>query len=76
MSGLNGIILEGRIYEGVRCDNPNPCMECDLGEMCDTYNFEDFCNDYSQGGCFRFSQELTDKLNNNGIQQKVTSAGL
>ena len=77
MNGLNGIIVDGKVYEIVKSYN---CSDCGLLEKCtkDAETFEAICYILSNKSrsIFRFSQNLTDKLNGNGIQQEDTSAGL
>lgn len=59
MNGLNGIIVSGKVYEAVKgsecdecdCDNDaRACLKCN--HICQLWE----C-------VFRFSQELTDKIN-------------
>lgn len=61
MNELNGIILNGKVYEA---GGDGPCSECAFDKdvkMCDYIC--DLCREFH---CiFRFSKELTDKLNNN-----------
>lgn len=59
MNGHNGIIIDSKVYEPVKdgdcgdCDLNNDLFRCSCAkEMC-----------YSWDCAFRFSQELTDKLN-------------
>lgn len=60
---LNGIVLNGKFYRAVRGE----CKDCDL-RCGEAPIFNDLCNyfeDYkiNQAIIFRYSQELTDKLN-------------
>lgn len=75
MNGLNGIIKDGRIYVATE-DNThsclNSCLECDLIGEWGECPCRDFCFEQGRDNIFCFSQELTDKLNTNGIQQKDT----
>lgn len=63
MSGLNGIIKDGKVYEVVKKDNGNPCIGCALTDDCGIYSIIDFCMYQGNSTHFRYSQELTDKLN-------------
>lgn len=58
---MNGVIINGAVYEAHQEDEPGLCRGCDLridGVDC---HCTDLCIDWE---CiFRFSQELTDKLN-------------
>ena len=69
MDGLNGIILNGKVYETIDTDLKTPfCNFCDIKEFCDKqywdYNVY-ICHGLSEDDpiYFRFSQTLTDKLN-------------
>lgn len=75
MNGLNGIIIDGKVYYAID-DSTFSWIKCDLiGEdgkcLC-----RDFCFVQGRTNIFRFSQSLTDKLNSDGNQQEDTSAGL
>lgn len=66
MSGLNGIIISGKVYEVVPY-SLNECGKCDLKKECDQIS-RDYCLVDKLFGCkdmriFRFSQSLTDKIN-------------
>ncbi|MDE7402775.1 MAG: hypothetical protein K2M87_05125 [Muribaculaceae bacterium] len=77
MNGLNGIIISGKIYEAVwTTERSFDCHQCHLNEICYDHA-HDFCNDFvkvvddpkqreDSFPYFRFSQELTDKINSNG----------
>ncbi len=56
---MNGIILNGKVYEVVPASD---CKTCDFDK--DVKNCDSFCNACAEWDCaFRFSQTLTDKLN-------------
>lgn len=73
---LNGIMLKGKYYEAVP-KTENGCADCSLRDNCgrimadlclsvaiklsDTY-----CHNALKPVIFRFSQSITDKINNNG----------
>lgn len=61
MNGLNGIIIDGAVYELSVNTNPEECERCALNKdnRCNAPHWLD-CN------CIvlHFSPELTDKLNN------------
>lgn len=65
MEKINGIIVNGKIYEAVECNKKSPCDICDLQRECSLsdYNVEFLCS-YVIGddNIFRYSPELTDKL--------------
>lgn len=65
MNGLNGIIIDGKIYVATE-DNKSSCLKCDLIGERGECPCRDFC--FGQGRCniFRYSQELTDKINRKG----------
>ena len=80
MNGLNGIIIDGVVYE-VTPKGSYHCSDCSLFEQChDGLTLYDICNAFrdrtKMQTIFRFSQSLTDKINGNGIQQEDSSAGL
>lgn len=67
---MNGIIIDGKVYEAVSSTKHSYCSACDMNEVCKAHAY-DFCNDcskifdtYIDDPCwhFRFSQELTDKI--------------
>ena len=62
MNGINGIILDGKVYEATE-GKEYSCMTCDLIDDESDCVCRDFC--FNQGRCnvFRFSQSLTDKIN-------------
>ena len=63
MNGINGIIIDGKVYEVVGKDNANPCDGCSLTDDCGIYGIIDFCMFHGNSTHFRYSQSLTDKLN-------------
>ena len=61
MNGINGIIVDGAVYEL----DPNhiSCAECDLNGECFTRSLETACLEIKDGdGIFKLSQTLTNKL--------------
>ena len=72
MNGLNGIIIDGKVYEAV-LDDTDSCDECTFVDnkigCCRKSYCVSFIPSYGKSPyIFRFSQTLTDKLNGNGIQ--------
>ncbi len=64
MNGLNAIVVDGKVYEAVEIKDQNPCISCDLEEICLQKSLETECQHIlGSYKCFIFSQELTDKLN-------------
>lgn len=70
---MNGIIIDGKVYEAVPTVGYSVCAACDLSEVCDA-RAHDICNDcskifdtYIDDPCwhFRFSQSLTNKISKN-----------
>ena len=70
---MNGIIIDGKVYEAMPTVCYSVCAACDLSEVCDAHA-HDICNDcskifdtYIDDPCwhFRFSQSLTDKISKN-----------
>lgn len=63
---LNGIVLNGKFYEAVKCNEVSPCRSCALRNECDEFDYEhhtkDFCIENLGDLHFRYSPELTDKL--------------
>lgn len=71
MDNINGIVLQGKFYEAISTVRYSCCKDCDLSEVCQEHAY-DFCNDCGKifdtyiddaNWHFRFSQELTDKIN-------------
>lgn len=64
MNGLNGIIIRGKVYETVGKGQHN-CSDCALYDHCKAKGCNTVaCDVFGYGNyIFRFSQELTDKLN-------------
>lgn len=64
MNGINGIIVDGAVYEANPEDSLGTCTGCDL-KPADNIGcpYAETCIDW--GSVFRFSQSLTDKLNDN-----------
>ena len=63
---MNGIIIDGKVYEVVPY-SLNSCDKCALKKECDQIT-GDYCLVDKMFGCngmrvFRYSQSLTDKLN-------------
>lgn len=64
MNGLNGIIISGKVYESVLTGNEITCSKCELKSKCDNIESWDVCGVvFGNDSHFRYSQELTDKLN-------------
>lgn len=64
MNGLYGIIISGKVYEAVETGNEITCSNCELKGKCDNIESWDACEEvFGLDSHFRFSQELTDKLN-------------
>lgn len=65
MNNLYGLIIDGKVYklsEGgcLKCDLfRSTVMQCAVKEVCTSM----FYPNLEKGNCFRFSQELTDKIN-------------
>ena len=59
---MNGIIIDGKVYEAKPEYNAGSCMNCDL-KTADKFGCPcaDMCIDWES--IFRYSQSLTDKLN-------------
>ena len=63
---MNGIIIDGKIYEAVRCDSAIQCKTCCFNREfgCDCHPCEIMpCRLFDYIYNFRYSQSLTDKLN-------------
>ena len=60
---MNGIIIDGKVYEAVEKENGNPCLDCALSDMCGIIAIDDLCITLGKRIYFRYSQSLTDKLN-------------
>ena len=68
---MNGLIIDGKVYEAVAQDMQF-CCECDLYDKCCSWG-EDHekyhgmllasCLAFGKENIFRYSQSLTDKLN-------------
>ena len=64
MKGINGIIILGKVYEAVDSESNIPCQICELRCKCVKHDLRDACcNVFESNTYFRFSQTLTDKLN-------------
>lgn len=63
MEELNAIVVAGKVYKIVEKDNANPCIGCALTDDCGIYGIIDFCMAQGNSTHFRYSQSLTDKLN-------------
>lgn len=62
MNGINGIIIDGKFY--VIESAETPCIDCDLKQECSHGMLVGrICSVIDDGERFRFSQELTDKIN-------------
>lgn len=65
MEEINGIIIEGKVYEAVPKGSYH-CSDCDLREQCDCELDEACLNlgfHLDTNIVFRYSQPLTDKIN-------------
>ncbi|MDE7180078.1 MAG: hypothetical protein K2N88_02635 [Muribaculaceae bacterium] len=64
MNGLNGIIVDGKVYEAVD-RGAFSCKGCDLYKRCHTnVRYASACIAFGYDRyIFRFSQSLTDKIN-------------
>ena len=61
---MNGIIIDDEVYEAYPEYIAGSCKNCDLKNKSVLCCSGDLCGDWR---CiFRYSQSLTDKLNNNG----------
>ncbi len=59
MEKINGIIVDGKIYEGIKGECGKQCSFYNDGYCCQM--FREFCQ--SEDCHFRYSQELTEKIN-------------
>lgn len=62
MNELNGIIFCGKVYEAADGEG-HSCLTCDLIDDAGDCICRDFCFNQGRNNIFRFSQELTDKIN-------------
>lgn len=62
MEKINGIIVEDKAYNAVKGECGKHCSFYNDGYSC--HEFMEFCK--SEDCYFRYSQELTDKINGNG----------
>ena len=67
---MNGIIIDGKVYEAVPTISYSDCTTCDLNEVCEAHA-HDICNDCAKVfdtniddayWHFCYSQELSDKI--------------
>lgn len=69
MEKLSAIVLDGKVYEAVRRGSYH-CSECDLYQECKKapadYGRLCLASILSERVIFRYSQSITDKLNNYG----------
>lgn len=63
MNEINAIIIDGKVYEAVEKGIGKRCFDCDLKEWCATSVQCNYCHSIDDNTYFRYSQELTDKLN-------------
>lgn len=61
MNGINGIIIDGKVYVATE-DNKQSCLKCDLIEEDGGCICGGFCLSMGYSNIFRYSRELTDKL--------------
>lgn len=62
MKKINGIIADGKIYAAEETDE-HSCLKCDLIEEDGGCPCRDYCFNLGRNNIFRYSPELTDKLN-------------
>ena len=63
MEKLNGIIIDGKVYETVEVERA-VCDHCDLKDKCNQSSAFEYCIEIlGAREIFRYSQSLTDKLN-------------
>lgn len=62
MKRINGIIADGKIYAAEETDE-HSCLKCDLIEEDSKCAHSRFCIRLGADNIFRYSPELTDKLN-------------
>lgn len=62
MEKINGIILEGKVYVAAK-DDKQSCLKCDLIEDDGKCAHHRFCIRLGADNIFRYSPELTDKIN-------------
>lgn len=62
MKKINGIIADGKIYAAEET-NEHSCLKCDLIEEDGKCAHHRFCIRLGVDNIFRYSPELTDKLN-------------
>lgn len=62
MNGLYGIIVDGKVYEALSTENYS-CLDCDLIKNMGECGCLDLGFELGRNNIFRYSQELTDKLN-------------
>ena len=62
MSGFKGIIIDGKVYEAI-LKGLNNCSDCALYGRC-SHGYARGCDAFGyESYYFRFSQSLTDKIN-------------
>lgn len=64
---MNGIILDGKVYEAIKRGSRH-CSDCDLFSYCNRYTSitcSNLTKDTGERSIFRYSQILTDKINEN-----------
>lgn len=65
MEKINGIIIDGKVYEAIKTDEQS-CLKCDLIEEDGGCPCRDYCFYLGRYNIFRYSPELTDKLKRDG----------
>lgn len=61
---MNGIIIDGKIYEALDAGDELPCDKCVFHRKCVYDRCWDACKEiFGSNTYFRYSQSLTDKLN-------------
>ncbi len=62
-SKLKAIVVAGKVYEAIGSKDKNCCISCDLQELCVPALYALDCYKFIGHKTFKFSQLLTDKLN-------------
>jgi len=63
MEKINGIIIEGKVFVAEKDANCS-CLKCDLIEEDGKCAHPQFCNRLGVDNIFRYSPEMTERLNN------------
>lgn len=77
MEKINGIIISGKGCVVANSGKTSPCIQCALLDECEELESEhhvvDFCMKFLGGDHFRYSQELTDKINDTPQPTKLAT---